>query len=156
MTETFNDKKIYLAILNITSWVGQCGDATHLYANLILSEEDIGIDDVEDWNVNHLGIKIEMRRPLTLELAIALDEKDGYHSNQRAFRLCQDAEFAKENPSYGKTIRFDTFEQCVNAGIDKWKELDINCTFISLYEGEKYKANDYEPSTSVILKYNEI
>lgn len=149
-----NTQPIYLAILNITSWVGQCGDATHLYANLILSERNIGIDEVEEWNVNHLGRKIELRRPLTLELAIALDEKDGYHSNQRAFRICsEDPEFAKENPTYSTTIRFDTFEQCVNAGIKKWKELNVNCPFISLYEGEKYKANDYEPSTTVILQY---
>ncbi len=147
------EKPIYIAILNITSWVGQCGDATHLYANLILSERNISIDEVEDWNVNHLGKKIELKRPLTLELAIELDKKDGYNSNQRAFRLSQDPDFARENPTYGKTIRFDTFEQCVNAGIEKWKQLNINCPFISLYEGEKYKANKYEPSTTVILQY---
>jgi len=147
--------RIYLAILNITSWVGQCGDAEHVYAHLILSEkENVNIDNVEEFNVNYLGEKIELRRPLTLELAKQLDKKDGHNSNQRAYRICnEDPEFAKENPDYGKTNRFDTFEQAVNAGIEKWKELNINCPFISLYEGEKYKANSYEPSTTVVLQY---
>jgi hypothetical protein len=148
--------KIYLAILNITSWVGYSSDATHLYAKLILSEkENVGIDEVEDWNVNHLGKEIELKRPLTLELAKQLDEKDGYHSNQRAFRLAQDPDIAKENLDYGKTIRFDTFDECIKAGIEKWKELDIDCPFISLYEGGKYKSNDYEPSSTVILQYGQ-
>ena len=147
--------RIYLAILNITSWVGQCGDAEHVYAHLILSEnEKVNIDNVEEFNVKYLGERIELRRPLTLELAKQLDKKDGHNSNQRAFRICnEDPEFAKENPDYAKTNRFDTFEQAVNAGIEKWKELDINCPFISLYEGEKYKANSYEPSTTVVLQY---
>jgi hypothetical protein len=147
--------RIYLAILNITSWVGQCGDAEHVYAHLILSvNENVNIDNIEEYNVNHLGEEIELRRPLTLEIAKQLDKKDGHNSNQRAFRLYnEDPDFAKENPDYGKTNRFDSFEEAVNAGIEKWKELNIDCPFISLYEGEKYKANNYEPSTTVILQY---
>lgn len=148
--------RIYLAVLNITSWVGQCGDASHVYAHLILSKsEEVNIENVEDFNVNYLGEKIELRRPLTLELAKQLDKKDGHNSNQRAFRISnEDPEFAKENPDYGTTNRFDTFEEAVNMGIEKWKELNINCPFISLYEGEKYEANDYEPSTTIILQYD--
>ena len=147
--------RIYLAILNITSWAGQCGDAEHVYAHLILSEkETVTISNVEEYNVNYLGEKIELRRPLTLELAKQLDKKDGHNSNQRAFRICnEDHEFAKENPDYGKTNRFDTFEQAVNVGIEKWKELNIDCPFISLYEGGKYKANSYEPSTTIVIQY---
>lgn len=71
------NNRIYLAILNITSWAGQCSDAEHLYAHLILSEnEKVNIDNVEEYNVKYLGERIEMRRPLTLELAKHLDKKD--------------------------------------------------------------------------------
>jgi arginine decarboxylase len=48
--------------------------------------------------------------------------------------------------------RLASFELALrNAGIEKWKELDIDCPFISLYEGEKYAANSYEPSNTVTL-----
>lgn len=149
---------IKLAILNITSWVGQCANAEHVYAHLILSENDqVTIDNVEEYNVKYLGDRIELTQPLTLELAKKLDKKDGYNSNQRSFRMYnENPEFAKKHPEYGRTNRFDTFEQAVNAGIDKWKELDIKCPFISLYEGEKYKANSYEQSSTVILNYDQI
>ena len=60
-------------------------------------------------------------------------------------------ELIKEFPDLGTTNRFDTFEEVVNAGIEKWKELNLDCPFISLFEGEKYTANSYEPSTTVIL-----
>ncbi len=144
-----NMPQIYLAVLNITSWAGQCGDAEHVYGNLILStQESVNIDNIEDWNVKYLGKNIEIKRPLTLELAMQLDKKDGHNSNQRALR------YAKENPEYGLTNRFDTFEQVVNAGVEKWKELNIDCPFISLYEGKKYEANSYEPSDTLILHYN--
>lgn len=143
------ENKIYLAILNITSWCGLCGDATHVYGHLILStKENVNIDNVEDWNVKYLGENIELFRPLTLEIAIALDEIDGGKTYQRHFSMIND-EFCKQS----ETNRFDTFDQVVNAGIKKWKELNINCTFISLYEGKKYKANNYEPSSSIICKY---
>lgn len=147
--------RIYLSILNITSWVGTCTDAEHVYAHLILSEhKEVNIDNVEDWNVKYLGERIELRRPLTLELAKQLDKKDGHRTNQRHFITCnEDPEFAKENPDYGTTNRFDTFEQAVNAGIEKWKELNIDCPFISLFEGRKYTANNYEPSSTVVLQY---
>ena len=149
------DKKIYLAILNITSWVGQCSDATHVYGHLILSEnKGVTIENVGDWNVNHLGERIELRQPLTLEIAKTLDKIDGHNSNQRAFRICsEDPEFAAENPDYGTTNRFNTFPEVVDFAIKEWKALDIDCPFISLYEGETYVANSYEPSTTVILQY---
>ena len=150
------EKKITLAILNITSWCGQCADATHVYGDLILcSSKQINIDNVDEWGVRSMGEATKMTRPLTLELAKALDEKDGHKSNQRAFRIItEDPDFAKENPEYGTTERFDTFEEVVNVGIEKWKELDIDCPFISLYEGDKYKANSYNPYSTVILQYN--
>jgi len=149
-------ENIYLAILNITSWAGQCSDATHLYGKLILCEmKGVTIDNVHEWNVSHLGKSIEIQRPLTLELAKSLDKKSGGHSYQRAYRIVTDnPEMIKDMEYYGYTNKFDTFDQIVNAGIEKWKELNINCPFISLYEGEKYEANDYEPSTTVILQYN--
>ena len=150
-------EKIYLAILNITSYAGQCADAEHVYGHLILSTNpEVNTDNIEDSNVRYLGKSIEIRRPLTLELAKALDEKDGHRIHQRRFRLLtEDPEWIKEFPDSGTTDRFDTFDEAVNAGIEKWKELDIDCPFISLYEGSKYKANSYEPSTTVILQYGE-
>jgi hypothetical protein len=150
--------KIHLAILNITSWVGYCADAEHVYGHLILSEREVvTIDNVEEWNINHLGGgKIEMKRPLTLEIATALDNKEGGNLNKRIYgRMQENPEYFKEHPDRCLTDRFDTFEQVVNAGIEKWRELNIDCPFISLYEGQKYKVNDYEPSDTVILKYGE-
>jgi hypothetical protein len=141
---------IYLAILNITSDIGVCPDAEHLYGKLILSEnENINIHNVEDWNISFLGKKIEIQQPLTLKIAKKLDKKDGGNIHQRKYR------YAKDNPEYGFTQRFDTFEEIVATGIAKWKELNLNCPFISLYEGKKYMANSYEPSTTVILQYGD-
>ena len=78
--------RIFLVILNITSWAGQCGDAEHVYGHLILSEkENVDINNVEEWNVNHLGTKIEIFRPLTLEFAKKLDKKEGGGFYQRDF-----------------------------------------------------------------------
>lgn len=57
--------RIYLAVLNIESWVGQCADATHLYGTLILSEkENVGVDNIEDYCVKHLGKNIELKQSL--------------------------------------------------------------------------------------------
>lgn len=150
-----NDKKIYLAILNITSWVGQCGDAEHVYGHLILSNiAEVTVDNVEEWNVKYLGENIEITRPLTLEIAKALDKKDGDKTYQGYFRMIQDKDkFIEEYPEITVTNRFDTFEEVVNAGIEKWKELNIECPFISLYEGKKYTANSYEPTSTVILDW---
>lgn len=149
--------RIYLAILNIDSWAGLCADATHLYGNLILSEKaNVTIDNIEDHNVKYLGENIELKRPLTLELAKKLDEKDGHNSNQRAFRWATDGEhtdFMKEYPDSGLTERFDTFEQIVDFAVEKWKKLNINCPFISLYKGDKYYKNKYNASETVVLQY---
>ena len=151
-----NKPEIYLAIVNITSWVGISSDATHVYGHLILSEKKgVTVDNVEDSNVKYLGEKIELTRPLTQELAIALDKIDDHNTNQRHFRWAQEKpEWLDENAAYGETNRFDTFTEVVNAGIAKWQELDIDCPLISLYEGEKYAANSYEPSDTVIMQYN--
>lgn len=154
---TGDNPKIYLAILNITSWVGISCGAEHLYGNLILCEKsDVNIDNVEEYNVKYLGENIEIRRSLTFEIATLLDKKDGHGCNMRRYRLGEsDPEFASENPDYITTNRFDTFDQIVNAGVEKWRELNIDCPFISLYNGEKYYANSYNPSSTVILKYGE-
>jgi hypothetical protein len=147
--------RIYLAILNITSWAGQCSDATHVYGRLILCERaGVTVDNVQEHSVKYLGEGIEIQRPLTEKLAKELDKKSGGKSYQRAFRLVtENPEMREKMEYYGYTDRFDTFPELVSAGVAKWKELDIDCPFISLYEGEKYEANDYEPSTTVILQY---
>jgi len=147
--------RIYLAILNITSWAGQCPDATHVYGKLILCESaGVTVDNVQEYSVKHLGEGIEIQRPLTEKLAKELDRKSGGKSYQRAFRLVtENPEMREEMEYYGYTDKFDTFDEVVSAGVAKWKELNIDCPFISLYEGEKYEANDYEPSATVILQY---
>lgn len=136
--------RIYLAILNITSWTGQCADATHLYGHLILStKENVTIKNVTDWNVKYLGEEIELSREMTLQEAKQLDIKDQSHGmNQRHWRN------GDKN-----TTRFDSFDQVVKSGIEKWKELNINCPFISLYEGEKYRKNSYNSDETVVLQY---
>ena len=82
-------KKVRLAVLNITSWAGQCADAEHVYGHLILSSsEQINIDNVHDWSVTSLGGNaIELSREMTLEDAKKLDKKDGdYGMNARHWR----------------------------------------------------------------------
>ncbi len=136
---------IHLAILNITSWVGCDSSAEHLYGMLILSERpDVTVENVHEWSVRYLGQEIKLQRKLTPELAQKLDKKDGHNSNMRALR------YAAENPEMGYTERFDTFDEVVDAGIEKWKELGLNCPFISLYEGSRYEANSYNSSATVI------
>lgn len=124
---------------------------------LILSEkENVTVDNVEDNNVKYLGKNIELKRPLTLDLVKQLDLKDGGNSNQRAYRWANDgehADFIKEYPDTGLTERFDTFEQIVDFAVAKWKELNIDCPFISLYKGDKYYKNKYNASETVILQY---
>jgi len=149
------NKKINLAILNITSWAGYCSGATHVYGKLILCESsNVTINNIEEYNVNYLGDVIELYQPLTEELAKKLDKKDGGKTYQRAYKLAsENPELTKDSEYYGSTNKFDTFDEVVRAGVLKWRELDIDCPFISLYEGEKYESNEYEPSTTVILQY---
>jgi hypothetical protein len=134
-----------LAILNITSFVGQCSDAEHLYGNLILStKENVTIDNVCDWNVKYLGENIELTREITLEEAKELDIKEQSYGANRRYWLNGD-----------KTIsRFNTFKQVVDAGIEKWKDLGLEgvCPFISLYEGDKYYKNSYNSDETVIIQ----
>lgn len=141
-----NNSKIYLAILNITSWVGVSSNATHLYGHLILStEKKVNIGNVDEYNVNHLGEKIELFKEMTLSDAKKLDNKDkSFGRNQRHWRNGDK-----------KTNRFDNFDEVVKAGVKKWKELDIESDFISLYEGEKYHTNKYDISETIILQYGE-
>lgn len=138
-----SDKKIHLAILNITSWAGMCSDAEHVYGKLILCDrEDVTIENINEWNVNHLGDDIELRQPVTLKMAIKLDAKDGGKTYQRAVRLRE--EF-KDNPDFQElydTNRFDTFKEVEDLAIAKWKELNFGCPFISLYNNEKYNFDD--------------
>lgn len=149
-----NEEKltIYLAILNITSWCGISSDAEHVYGTLILSKnEEVTIDDVEDWNVKYLGKNIEIRQPITLEMAIKFDEKDGGKFYQRAFHRKDELKDNDDFNEFIQTNRFDSFDDVVAAGIKKWRELDIDCPFISLYNGEKYKSNNYNSSSTVII-----
>jgi len=139
-----------LAVLNIISWQGYCSDAQHLYGHLYLStSKEITVDNVCEWNIRHIGEEIELTREMTEKDAIKLDEIDGGKTHQRHFRLGDK-----------QTKRFDTFAQVVKAGYEKWKELDLNCPFITLYEGETYdiqnvKENNYEDAKTIILQYGE-
>jgi len=136
-------KPINLVILNITSYAGQCADATHVYGTLTLcNNPEVTIDTVEEWNVRYVGDCTELRQPLTLELAKKLDSKGGGKTYQRAFSLYD--EF-KDDPSFYETLnsnRFDTLGEIENYTIAKWKELNLDCPFISLYDGEKYDFKD--------------
>lgn len=148
------NKKIYLAILNITSWAGQCSGATHLYGHLVLCDKDISIENITDWNVKYMGENIEIRQVITKEIAEKLDAKDGHDTYSRIFRyMTEDPELLNTSPEYGTVNRFDTFQEVVDAGIAKWKELKLECPFIILYEGRRYYANSYGPDETVILQY---
>jgi len=134
-------ENITLAVLNITSYAGQCSDATHVYGKLILcNKPDITIDNVTEWNVKFIGKNVEIRQPLTLAIAKKLDSKDKGKTYQRHFKyISEDNNYPEE---YKTVNKFDTFEEIELFAINKWKELKLNCTFISLYEGEIYDFKD--------------
>lgn len=139
--------KVHLAIINIISWAGQCADAEHVYGHLILStNKEVTVDNVEEYNVKYLGNKIELKREISLAEAIALDAKD-----QTGGAYEYDWNMGNKD-----TVRFKTFSQVVEAGVKAWRALGIDCPLISLYEGEKYYANEYEPSDTVIIMKREV
>ncbi len=122
-------QKIHLAIINITSWVGMCSDAEHVYGTFILSSrDDVNVNNIEEHNVKYLGENIELFRSLTLKGAQELDKKDGgFNIYERHYR--------KGN---AQTNRFNTIKEVVDSGIAKYYKLGLKCPLISLYEGEKY------------------
>ncbi len=138
------EEQITLCILNITSFTGQCSDASHVYGKLILcNKPEINIDNIEEWNINHIGTKIELHQPLTLKIAKKLDKKDGGHHYEREVRLMIEYPKIGDGLDYwGKTDRFDLFEEVEDFAINEWKKLNLACSFISLYEGEKYDFKD--------------
>ena len=151
-------ENITLAVLNITSYFGQCSDATHVYGKLILcTKPEVTIDTVEEWHVKFLGENVEVRQPLTLAIAKKLDEKDNGKTYQRHFRyMSEDGEGYPEE--YRTVNKFDTFDEVEQFAINKWKELKLDCPFISLYEGEKYDFKDIsngEMCKTKILYQNE-
>ena len=134
--------KVTLVILNITSWAGQCSDATHVYGNLILCDKpEVTIDNVDEWNVKHVGENIELRQLLTLEFAKKLDAKDGGETYQRHYRYAN-REGNDYPDEYRTTDKLDNLLEVENFAIAKWRELNLGCPFISLYEGEKYNFKD--------------
>lgn len=148
------NEKVNLVILNITSWCGQCADATHVYGTLILcTEPEVTIDNIEEYNVKYLGERIELRQPVTLEIAKSLDKKsDGKTYERRVWLMTEHPEIPDNEFNY--TNRFDTYEEVENFAIARWKELDLGCPFISVSDGEKYNF-DYngEKGHTKILYY---
>jgi len=53
---------------------------------------------------------------------------------------------------YSATDRFETFEEIENFGIAKWKELNLDCPFISLYHGDEYdfEENGQKTKTKIL------
>lgn len=120
--------KITLAIVNITSFVGQCSDAQHVYGHLILcTKPEVNLDNVEEWNVKYLGENIELFRELTWEQAVEMDVIDHAHTYKHHW------EMGKKD-----TERFDTFMEVIESGLKIYNEMKLLCPFISLYEGEYY------------------
>jgi hypothetical protein len=124
-----------LCVLNITSWMGYSPDAEHVYGHLTLVEQPddpdygpINIDTIEDWRPG--GEVIELKKRITLDEAKLLDKKSNGHSYERNFMLG------------GRTPinKFNSIEEVTKYAIRKYKNLKLNCDFISLYEWEKFKG----------------
>lgn len=119
-----------LAVLNITTWAGQCSDAEHYYGKLVLTDIAISPAEVQNWNIRHLGTGFEVSRELSLKEARYLDSKDGGGTYVRGW-----------HSDHRKTDRFDSPEDVLQAGILLWKakqqELGYGLPFVSLYEGER-------------------
>jgi hypothetical protein len=122
-----------LCVLNITSWAGYSIGATHFYGKLVLvkqcTDPDYGLitlDTIEDWSPS--GEEIELKKVLTIKDAKLLDEKEGGHGWEGSVRR-------------GRMLsnKFNSIEEVIKFGIKKYKQLKLNCDFISLYEGEKFK-----------------
>ena len=122
-----NETKPYLAVLNITTYQGQCADADHYYGKLILSQVLIDPDDIEQWNMNHLGQALTLEKEITLREAQYLDEKDGGHTYTYGW-LHADRKTSE---------RFDSIEEVQAAAKLKYEELQLSCPYIELYEGKK-------------------
>ena len=75
-----------------------------------------------------------------MEIAKKLDRIDGHNTHQRHLKYAT-AEGNDYPEEYRTTDRFDTFEEIENFAIAKWKELDVDCPFISIYEGERYDSD---------------
>jgi len=131
---------VNLVILNITSWTGVSPDAHHVYGRLILCENpSVTVDNVEGFNIKFLGKNIELHQPLTMEAAIKLDKKDGGKNYQDEVELMEEYPGRFDHMEcWGKTNRFDTFEEVENFAITEWRKLNLGCPFISLYEDSKY------------------
>lgn len=122
------DKKPCLAILNITSWSGLCADAEHVYGTLVIcTDPEVTIDNVEEYSVSCCRLKHELYKEITFAQAKLLDEKDGGVHFRRAWKA-----------GNKRTTRFNEFAEVECVAIEKWKELSLDCPFISLYHGEKY------------------
>lgn len=123
-------ENVNLAVINITSWVGQCSDAEHCYGELILiNQSNVDTESIVEWNLKYIGGEhIELRREITLEEAQALDIKNqNFGMYQRHWRNGE------------KTVdKFNELHEVVDAGMRKYHELGLTCPLINLYEGEKY------------------
>jgi len=110
--------------------MGQCGDASHYYGKLVLTDIAIEPKNVEDWSISSLGQQLEVSYEMTLAQAKKLDAKDHGMTYQRLWKHGQK-----------KSERFDSPEAVLEAGIklwqDKQQELGYGFPFISLYEGER-------------------
>jgi hypothetical protein len=119
--------------------------ATHFYGKLQLVQQctdpdygPITLDNIEEWAPG--GIDIQLKRKLTMKTAKELDEKHGGNTYQ----------YSVSAGVRTLTEGWDSIEELTKFAIKKYKSLKLNCDFISLYEGEKFK------DTVIIKNNNEV
>ena len=121
-----DDRPIVLVALNITSYCGISLDAEHYYGHLIL----IRSPRITTKNINNYGSSgepIKLERPITREMALHLNKKDGEIGICTTHRPGEISD------------RFNTTEELTDFAIKEYKKLNLDVPFISLYRDRKFK-----------------
>ncbi len=123
------DGVLQLVVLNITSWIGISSGAEHVYGNIILvDQKGKTLDNIEGFSVSTFGRTVKLEKILTEKECAEFDRKDRGVSYTRRFKLGE-----------VKSARFNTIEEITKAGVEYYKNLELDVPFISLRKGDKFK-----------------
>lgn len=114
-------------VIAVSTYMGQCPDATHYYGKLCKGNDRVPVEEVGEWTTSTFPVIEELRYEMTLEQARKLDGKS-YDRTRTYERLWQHGEKMSE--------KFDSFDAVVQAGINKCLELGHKGKVAVMYEGD--------------------
>jgi len=119
------DKKLMIAIINISTYKGITANAEHYYGTLTLMTPDEG-DPIKLSQIGGLrdfsGKKYDISRTLDDAERQYLSEKDGMV-------------YFEED----KTLRFNSIDDVYKAGIELYHRLNLDCQLITLFNRKRFK-----------------